>query len=145
MIFLSAFIDFYALQHLSSQQLKHPTDVAIIFCAGLNETESILLGKSLCLLPWHLPILVEVCLRANKYHIRVRVAHLLDLVDPRLNVVETDGIGDGVSKNDAMRPLIKRFRDVSKALLACCIPNVQSDLSLVEFYPLDLEVHPNRA
>lgn len=145
MIFLCALVDFYALQHLSGQQLEHSADVAVVLRTGLDETEPILLGKSLCLLPWHLPILVEVCLRANKYHIRVRIAHLLDLVDPRLNVVETDRVGDGVSKYDAMRPLIKRFRDVSKALLTCCIPNVQSDLSLVEFYPLDLEVHPNRA
>ena len=124
MVFLCALVDLYPFKHLGGQQFEHPADVAIVLRAGLHEIESVLLGKRLRLFPWHLPILVKVGLRANQDHIRVRVAHLLDLIDPRFNVVETDGVSDGVSKYDAMRTLIKRFRDVPKALLASRIPNV---------------------
>lgn len=145
MIFLCPFVDFYPLKHLIGEQFEHSTDVTIILRAGFNEMKPIFFRECLCLLPWHLSILVKISLRANQYHIRICIAHLLDLIDPRFDVVETYRVSDGVSQNDAMRPLIERFRDVSKPLLASCIPDIKCDLSLVEFYPLDLEVNPNRA
>lgn len=145
MIFLCPLVHLNPLKHLIGEQFEHSADVTIIFSAGFYEMKPVFFRECLRLFPWHLSILVKVSLRTNQDHIRVCIAHLLDLVDPRLNVIETHRVSDGVSENDAMRPLIKRFCDVSKPLLASCIPNVEGDLSLIEFYPLDLEVNSNRA
>jgi hypothetical protein len=49
------------------------------------------------------------------------------LFNPRLDVPETVGIGDRISKNDAMCPLVEGFGDISESLLTCGIPDVESD------------------
>lgn len=35
----------------------------------------------------------------------------------------------------------ERFGDVSEPLLACRVPNVESEFIVLEFYPFDFEVH----
>lgn len=89
----------------------------------------------------NLPLRLQVCLRSNKDHVYLRLTSLLDLVDPRLNVVETHGIRNRIGKYDPMCALIERFGDVPEPLLACSVPDIESDLSAIELDSLYLEIH----
>lgn len=56
-------------------------------------------------------------------------------------MIETSWVGDGEGKNDTMRSFIKRFSYISKAFLACCVPDVECDLIVIEFYAFYFEIY----
>lgn len=91
----------------------------------------------------NLPLRLQVCLRSDENHVYLSLTSLLDLVDPRLYVIETHRIRNRISKYDPMCALIERFSDIPEPLLACSVPNIESDLSAIELDSLYLEIDPN--
>jgi hypothetical protein len=91
----------------------------------------------------YLSIALQITLSCNEDHINVCLASLLDLVDPGLDVVETDRVRNRIGEYDAVCPLVERFGDISKSFLTSSIPNVQRDLITIKLNPLYLEVHTN--
>lgn len=57
---------------------------------------------------------------------------------------ETDDISNRIDQYDSIGSLIKGFGDISKSLLACSVPNIESDLAVFDHYPFDFEVDSYR-
>lgn len=53
---------------------------------------------------------------------------------------EAEVVSDGIGEHNAVGAFIKRFGDVSKALLSCCIPDIQGDLMVIELDSFDFEI-----
>jgi len=58
---------------------------------------------------------------------------------------ETIIIDDWVSEYNTMCPFIERFSDVSKAFLACSIPDIKGYLVIIKFNAFDFKVHTDGA
>jgi hypothetical protein len=135
----------HAFKHHFRQQFEYAIDVAVVFCAGLQELYAVLLSQSQSLLVRDLPLSLKITLGSNQYHVNLCLPSLSYLVDPGLDVVEADWVGDGVGKDDAMCPLVEGLGDIAESLLASRIPDVECDLAALHLHALDLEVHSDGA
>jgi len=125
------------------QQLKYFINIAIILRTSFKKLYPVSFSQSQTLLMRNLSIMLKVTLSSNQNHVYLCLSCLLDLIHPRLNVIETHRISNGVGKDDPMRTLIERFGDIPESLLTGSVPNVESDLSAIELDSLDLEINPN--
>lgn len=140
--FLIKFQFFYNLQ---GQQLENLVYVCIILCASFYKLKVILFCQSFSLFSRNLSISLKVCFWSNKNHMSISISDFLDLINPTLYMIEADGISDWESEDDAMCPFIEGFCYISKSLLPCRIPNVERDMIVIEFYPLNFEIYANCA
>lgn len=60
-------------------------------------------------------------------------------------MIEADGVGDGVGKDDAMCALVEGLGNIAESFLAGGIPDVECDLAAIHLHTLDLEVHADGA
>jgi hypothetical protein len=107
------------------QQVEYLIDVGVVLGARLQELNAISFGEGESLLVRDLAVSLQVGLRRDEYHVDFCLARLLDLLDPGLDVVEADGIGDGVGEDDAVRPLVEGLGDVPEPLLPSSVPDVE--------------------
>lgn len=65
----------------------------------------------------------------------------LDLLHPILNILETLSLIYRIGEHDSHSPSIVSLRNGFELLLACCVPNLQTNLILANSDGLDLEVN----
>ena len=90
-------------------------------------------------------VVFHIHLSGYQYHVGFNVADLPDLIDPGLNVSVARWVCYRVGKNDSMSAFVERFGNVSEPLLACGVPNVESDLAAIDLNSFDFEVYADCA
>lgn len=89
----------------------------------------------------HFSVRLKVPLGSDKDHIDICFACLLYLLHPRLNMIEANGVDDGVSQDNAVCSLIKGFCYVSEPLLPCSVPDIKGDLIAIQLDPFDFKIN----
>eukprot|EP00303_Exanthemachrysis_gayraliae_P009107 CAMPEP_0206003608 /NCGR_PEP_ID=MMETSP1464-20131121/3468_1 /ASSEMBLY_ACC=CAM_ASM_001124 /TAXON_ID=119497 /ORGANISM="Exanthemachrysis gayraliae, Strain RCC1523" /LENGTH=533 /DNA_ID=CAMNT_0053376987 /DNA_START=147 /DNA_END=1744 /DNA_ORIENTATION=+ len=109
--------------------------------AGLEEGDVHRAGKLVGRLRLHLALGGEVALVAHEELVDVLRSVPVNLVQPRLDVLEGLRVGHVVHHDDAVGTAVVAARDGAEALLARGVPDLQLDGLAVELDGADLKVH----
>ena len=120
------------------------TDVLARLRTRLEEREAVLFSEGTASFRIYLLLLVgQVRLVCDEYLLNVGLRVCFDLLEPILNIVESDLFGAVVDEQNAHGSFVVGLGDSPKSLLASSVPDLQLDVLVHYVYCFDSEVDSN--
>lgn len=102
------------------------------FSTNLHVFHAVLTSQILCIVSGYFSFNFEICFRSNQYFINSFCCTVVDLFDPRSNILERCLVCDWKCNKNTCGSFVKSISNIFESFLACCVPDLQSNRDVVE-------------